>query len=107
MRRLKDHKEGEVDSASVRSYAPTLEAGGDVESLFGEFIGTSSEGSAWTLRETETEDAVDLGSLDHEDEESLQNFDHEFDELEQLSANSGSEGENHQVDCLQATKGSP
>lgn len=88
---LKDHKECQADSASVRSYVPKLEAGADVESLFGEVIGTSSGGTTWRLQGTQTKDLDDLGFLHNEDGEAMHDFDHEFDELEQLSADAGSE----------------
>ncbi|KAL8832382.1 MAG: hypothetical protein Q9191_000301 [Dirinaria sp. TL-2023a] len=91
IRNLKDHKERQADSSSVRSYAPTLEAGADVESLLGEIIGRSSEGTAWRLQGTQTEELGNLGFLENEDEEMMRNFDHEFDEIEQLSATAGSE----------------
>ena len=105
IRKLQDHKGRQADSASLRSYAPTLEAGADVESLFGEVIGSSSEATTWRLQGTQTEDLDNIGFLDNEDEEATHNFEHEFDELEQLNANDGSEGEGHQGSCWQATKG--
>lgn len=107
IRNLKDHKECQADSSSVRSYADTLEAGTDVESLLGEVIGSSLEGTTWRLQGAQTEEPGNLGFLENEDEETMRSFDHEFDEIEQLSASAGSEGEGHQVSCWQTTKGLP
>jgi len=93
IRRLKGHHESEADSASVRSYAPTLEAGGDVESLLGEVLGATPERPAWRLAGAHTEDLDIFEATGFEDEDNVSEFDHEFDEMDELSADADNEGE--------------
>ncbi len=69
------------DSASVRSYAPTLEAGGDAESLLGEVLGASQESPAWKLLSTQYEAPDPFDSFMFEDNEATVDFYREFDEL--------------------------
>ena len=89
IRRLKGHSENEADCASVRSYAPTLEAGGDMESLLGEVLATSPGIRARTPLGTHAEI---FGTLDYEDDENISHFENEFDELEELSVDADNEG---------------
>ena len=69
------------DSASVRSYAPTLEAGADAESLLGEVLGASQEHPAWKQLSTQYEAPDPFGSVIFEDNEATVDFYREFDEL--------------------------
>ncbi len=69
------------DSASVKSYAPTLEAGGDAESLLGDVLGASQEIPAWKLLSTQYEAPDPFDSLMFEDNEATVDFYREFDEL--------------------------
>ena len=69
------------DSASVRSYAPTLEVGGDAESLLGEVLGSSQETPAWKLLGTHHEAPDPFDSLIFEDNEATVDFYREFDEI--------------------------
>ena len=69
------------DSASVRSYAPTLEAGVDAESLLGEVLGASQEIPAWKLLSTQYEAPDPFDSFILEDNEVTVDFYREFDEL--------------------------
>ena len=69
------------DSASVRSYAPTLEAGGDAESLLGEVLGASQEVPAWKLLSTQYEAPDPFDTFMFEDNEATVDFYREFDEL--------------------------
>ena len=107
IRRSKGHNGSDTaDSGSVRSYAPTLEAGGDIESLLGEVLGASPETPAWRLPGTYVEDSDIFGSLDYEDDDSISGFDNEFDELDELSTNADNEGEHYRTIALHITKDS-
>ena len=93
IRRFKNRYGSEGDeSASVRSYAPTLEAGGDVESLLGEVLGASSVSPAWGLLSSQAErpDPFDLNS--YEDDELTAEFNREFDEIGQVDPEYNNEG---------------
>ena len=82
MKRFKGLSGSETgDSASVKSYAPTLEAGGDAESLLGEVLGASQETPAWKLLNTHYEAPDAFDSMDFEDDEATVDFYREFDEL--------------------------
>ena len=79
------------DSASIRSYAPTLETGGDVESLLGEILGASQDIPAWRLLSTQLEKADPFDFVDA-NEDYLETFDEEFDEVGTLNADGSNEG---------------
>ena len=70
------------DSASVKSYAPTLEAGGDVESLLGEVLGASQGSPAWKLLSTQYEAPDPFDSVTYEDDEATVEFYRELDEID-------------------------
>lgn len=97
IRRLKGLHGSEADSASVRSYAPTLEAGGDVESLLGEILGATPETPAWRLAGAHTEGFDIFEASEYQDEDSVSNFDREFDEMDELGTDADNEGEDHRV----------
>lgn len=80
------------DSASVRSYAPTLETGGDVESLLGEVLGASQESPAWRLHNTQNEAPDPFESMTYEDDEVDVDFYREFDEIGAVAADGENEG---------------
>ena len=80
------------DSASVRSYAPTLETGGDVESLLGEVLGASQESPAWKLHSTQNEALDQFNSISYEDNELDVDFYREFDEIDAVAADGENEG---------------
>ena len=80
------------DSASVRSYAPTLEAGGDAESLLGEVLGASQEVSAWKLLSTQYEAPDPFDTFMFEDNEATVDFYREFDELRAGESGEQNEG---------------
>lgn len=92
IRRIKGVTESEGgDSASVRSYAPTLETGGDVESLLGEVVGVSQESPAWKLS-TQNEAPDTFDSAIYEDDEATVDFYREFDEISAVAADGENEG---------------
>lgn len=93
--------EAEADSASTRSYAPTLEAGGDVESLLGEILGSSSERRAWRFAAAGTQDLESVNFPDSDDEESLHRFEQEFDQLDDSTIPADSEGKLLHVSWVQ------
>ena len=80
------------DSASVKSYAPTLEAGGDVESLLGEVLGASQGSPAWKLLSTQYEAPDPFDSVTYEDDEATVEFYREFDEIRAVDPDGGNEG---------------
>lgn len=80
------------DSVSVKSYAPTLEAGGDAESLLGEVLGASQETPAWKLLSTHYEAPDPFDSLMFEDNEATVDFYREFDELREGEFGDQNEG---------------
>lgn len=80
------------DSSSIRSYAPTLEAGGDVESLLGEVLGVSHESPAWRLHSTQNEVLDPFDSVSYEDDELDVEFYREFDEISAVAADGENEG---------------
>ena len=86
------HRNEGDDSASVRSYAPTLEASGDVESLLGEILGASQESPSWRLMGSPTETFNPFDSIPHEDDEATADFSREFDELDGLDLDGTNEG---------------
>lgn len=97
IRRLKGLHGSEADSASVRSYAPTLETGGDVESLLGEVLGATPETPAWRLAGAHAEGFDVFEATEYQDEDNISDFDHEFDEMDELSADADNEGEDHRA----------
>lgn len=80
------------DSASIRSYAPTLEAGGDVESLLGEVLGSSQESPAWQLLSAKSEGSNPFESIKYMNDEVTAEFYREFDEIRSVDVDGGSEG---------------
>ncbi|MCJ1250741.1 Vacuolar fusion protein mon1 [Trapelia coarctata] len=79
------------DSASLRSYAPT--AGGDVESLLGEVVGTGQQSPAWRLLSSHVEREDPFEYLHYDGEEPTADFSREFDELGELDQAGGNEEE--------------
>ena len=83
------------DSASVRSYAPTLETGGDVESLLGEVLGASQESPAWKLISAHLEAPDPFESTLFEDDQITADFYREFDEIREVDSSDDNEGSVH------------
>ena len=99
IRRFKNRYGSEGDeSASVRSYAPTLETGGDVESLLGEVLRASSASPAWGLLSSQTERPDPFDSISHEDDELSAEFNREFDEIGEIDSEGNNEGK-WKLDC--------
>ncbi|KAL9023384.1 MAG: hypothetical protein Q9196_007235 [Gyalolechia fulgens] len=90
IRRLK-MQDGD-ESASIRSYAPTIGTGGDVESLFGDVTGHEHT-SSWNILSGQLEETGLEQPDASQDEEILQNFDQEFDELDLLDPGTNNEEE--------------
>ncbi|KAI4247455.1 MAG: hypothetical protein L6R40_001403 [Gallowayella cf. fulva] len=89
IRRLKVQEGSE--SASIRSYAPTLDTGADVESLLGGFLG-QEQTSGWNILNGQLEE-TGLQQVDSsEDDGVLLDFDQEFDEIGGLDSGDTSEG---------------
>ncbi|KAL2044953.1 hypothetical protein N7G274_002728 [Stereocaulon virgatum] len=79
------------DSASVKSYVPTSETGGDVESLLGEVLSASQQSPAWKLLSTQYETPNPFDAADYEDDEATVEFYQEFDDIRQTDPDVGSE----------------
>ena len=93
IRRIKGVSSSEGgDSASLRSYAPTLDTGGDVESLLGEVLGASQESPAWRLHGTQNEASNPFDSVTYEDDKVTADFYREFDEIGAVAADGENEG---------------
>lgn len=80
------------DSASLKSYAPTLETGGEVESLLGDVLGSSQESSARKLLSTQNEAPDPFEAVLYEDDEVTADFYREFDEISAIDADGTNEG---------------
>lgn len=83
IRRLKIHDGDE--SASIRSYAPTLGTGGDVESLLGDVLGPENT-PGWNILTGQLEETGLEQPDAFKEEEILHDFDQEFDEIDVLDS---------------------
>ena len=91
--RHKGRYESEGDeSASIISYAPTVETVGDAESLLGDILGVGQQSPAWRLMSSQTEKADPFSFLSFQNEEPKADFNREFDELDGLDAQGDNEG---------------
>ncbi|KAI4216946.1 MAG: hypothetical protein LQ351_000895 [Letrouitia transgressa] len=89
---LRNASDGD-DSASVRSYTPTLGAAGDAESLLGELLVSSQHSPDWKILDAQFE-AIGLAEpSSFEDKEDLSEFNDEFDEIGELSADGTNESD--------------
>lgn len=92
-RRFKGWTSGEGDdSASVKSFVPTIEAGGDVESLLGEILGDFQETPSWTFLSARAEESDPFDLITVEQDAELKGFEQEFDELGEVDAEGKNEG---------------
>lgn len=78
------------DNASLMSYAPTMRAGGDLDSLLGDSLSTQSP--AWKLLSSQADTVNPFETTDFESDDKLSSFEHEFDELEEVDSKGGNEG---------------
>lgn len=92
IRRLKNQEAS--DSASIRSYAPTLGTGGDVESLLGGFA-AHEQTSGWNIFNAQLKECGLQQEDTSEEDKVLENFDQEFDEIDALDPDDITEGRNH------------
>lgn len=85
------------DSTSIKSYIPNADAGGEVESLFGDVLGTAQDNLAWDDQGKEGAEldvsafGGDNGGEEVEEEAKL-DFSREFDEIGELDADGKNEG---------------
>lgn len=92
LRRFKGWTSGEGDdSASVRSFAPTIEGGGDVESLLGEVLGGPQE-TPWKFLSARAEEPDPFDLITFEEDPGLKDFEQEFNELGEVDAEGNNEG---------------
>lgn len=80
------------DSASVKSFAPTLEAGADVESLLGEAL-QDQETPAWKAMGFRPDGLHSEETLFAEDPYFERAFKHEFDEVDEMKPDGSNEGQ--------------
>jgi hypothetical protein len=78
------------DNASLMSYAPTMRAGGDLDSLLGDNLSTQSP--AWRLLNSQADTVNPFETVEFDHDDKLLNFDHEFDELAEVDSHGGNEG---------------
>ncbi|KAF2838536.1 DUF254-domain-containing protein [Patellaria atrata CBS 101060] len=79
------------DSASIRSFAPTMQADGDIESLLGEVLG-DSEIQTWKIMGPQFPGGQSQGaSIFGNGPEFEEAFEHEFDELTELETDGSNE----------------
>lgn len=79
------------DSNSVRSYAPTSDVGGDVESLVGDIAVSSQRSTAWKLLSSQVDrsdlfDSMSIGG------DTVADFDLEFEEIGELDPEGSNAG---------------
>lgn len=79
------------DNASVKSYAPTLEANGDLESLLGEVM-ADEQSPAWRVMNDRAEIKDPFEDLIPEDVEFETALHHEFDNLGEVASDGSNEG---------------
>ena len=93
LRGFKGWTSGDLDdSASVKSFAPTLEAGGDVESLLGEILRDPEETPSWKSLSARAEEPDPCDPITFEQDAGLKGFEQEFDELGEVDAKGNNEG---------------
>lgn len=78
------------DSASIMSYAPTLRANGDLESLLAE--GLNAQSPAWKLLNSQAAVGNPFESIHFAQNDRLEAFDREFDEIPEVDIKTGNEG---------------
>ena len=81
-----------ADSSSIRSYAPTIGASGDAESLLGEVLGSYQERPPWDLSNTQVEGAGAFELVSYEGNDVTADFYREFDEIPDRDIAGGNEG---------------
>ena len=82
------------DNASIRSFVPTLNRGGDNESILGDLLGPSQDLPAWKLFGDKSDDLEHLENRVNEEKDHDEDFDCEFDSIKEVDADGGDEG-NH------------
>ena len=80
------------DSASVKSFAPTIEAGGEVESLLGEVLSDPEETPSWKFLGARAEEPDPFDLITVEQDAVLKGFEQEFDELDDVDTEGNNEG---------------
>ena len=80
------------DGASVKSFAPTIEGGGDVESLLGEILRDPEENPSWKSPSARAEESDPFDLITVEEDAGLNGFEQEFGELGEVDAKGTNEG---------------
>lgn len=97
IKRFRGFGSSEGDSASVKSYAPTLEAGGDVESLLGEVLGSSNESPGCKMLNAQIEAQDPFESVSYDYDGVSADFYREFDAIGEVDPGGGNEGTNRMI----------
>lgn len=93
LRGSKGWTSGDVDDGvSVKSFAPTIEGGGDVESLLGEILRNPEETPSWKSFSARAEESDPFDPITVEQDAGLKGFEQEFDELGEVDAEGTNEG---------------
>jgi hypothetical protein len=93
LRRFKGWTGGDGnDSASMKSFAPTVEAGEDVESLLGEVLGAARETPTWKLLSSHANSPNPFDLIMYEEDPNMKDFEQEFDELGEIDSGGDNEG---------------
>jgi hypothetical protein len=90
----KDRSGSEADdSASIISFAPTLDVGGDAENLLGEVLGSQEKNVMKVLGNQFDSMSGHSDVLFSDDPQFTETFGHEFDEIDEMKADGSNEGQ--------------
>lgn len=78
------------DSASLMSYVPTMQRGGDLDSLLGDNRGTQSP--AWKLLSSQADTVNPFETIEIAHDDQLANFQEEFEDIPEVNSRDGNEG---------------
>ena len=92
--RLRSYADSEAgDSASIRSFAPTIRTNADGESILGDFSAVGAQSPAWKLLSSQVEKSNPFEFLPMGIEEPTADFNREFDEIPALDSSGDNEEE--------------
>ena len=92
--RLRSYAGSEAgDSASIRSFAPTIRTNADGESILGDFSAIGAQSPAWRLLSSQVEKSNPFEFLPIGNEEPTADFNREFDEIPGLDSSGDNEEE--------------
>ena len=77
---------------SIRSFAPTVGAGGYAESLLGDVFESGQQSAPWRSLGTGNERNDQFDLLPYDEEEPMPDFSRDFDELDDINSDGSNEG---------------